>query len=147
MARRSQVMGIAVAAIAKHLTRRSSKDAHKCAPLSLALGVEIKDYKLRILILFLSLCLTACSTLVTNLTPRSQETETRISDDCAVKSRVYSGTQLNYDCLTEDDYEGMGLLCLIDIPLSLALDTIVLPYTIYKQYKYGNFCAERDKDI
>ena len=126
---------------------RDVKKLRFSPPVTQALGVEIKDYKLRILILFLSVCLTACSTLVTNLIPRSQETETRISDDCAVKSRVYSGTQLNYDCLTEDDYEGMGLLCLIDIPLSLALDTIVLPYTIYKQYKYGNFCAERDKDI
>ena len=81
--------------------------------------------------------------MVTNLTPLSETTETKYSNDCEIRSWLYSGTQLNYYCLTEDAYEGMGILCFIDLPLSLALDTVVLPYTAYKQYRYGNYCEER----
>ena len=32
--------------------------------------------------------------------------------------------------------------CLIDLPLSLAMDTVLLPVTIYKQFKYGNICKK-----
>ena len=28
---------------------------------------------------------------------------------------------------------------IVDLPLSLAMDTILLPYTIYTQVRYGNF--------
>jgi len=31
----------------------------------------------------------------------------------------------------------------VDIPLSLAADTIVLPYTLYQQITVGNICRER----
>ncbi len=34
----------------------------------------------------------------------------------------------------------MELFLMIDIPLSFALDTVILPVTIYKQLKYGNIC-------
>ena len=51
--------------------------------------------------------------------------------------RVYSGARLDTFCMTK--IAEPLLFCVLDTPLSLALDTIVLPYTIYGQIKYGNF--------
>ncbi|MDD5131930.1 MAG: YceK/YidQ family lipoprotein [bacterium] len=48
--------------------------------------------------------------------------------------RVYSGTVLDFYGLGADN---MGIFALCDLPLSLALDTIILPYTIPRQLKYG----------
>jgi uncharacterized protein YceK len=31
---------------------------------------------------------------------------------------------------------------ILDIPLSIAADTIILPYTIYRQIQYGNICPK-----
>jgi hypothetical protein len=30
-------------------------------------------------------------------------------------------------------------ILLMDVPLSLATDTLILPLTIYQQYKYGDY--------
>lgn len=34
------------------------------------------------------------------------------------------------------------LFLILDVPLSLALDTILLPYTVYRQVKHGNICTK-----
>jgi hypothetical protein len=39
----------------------------------------------------------------------------------------------------------VSMFCLIDIPLSLALDTAILPYTAYRQIRYGDICKFQPK--
>jgi hypothetical protein len=31
---------------------------------------------------------------------------------------------------------------LLDLPVSLVADTVILPYTIYEQIKYGDICLD-----
>lgn len=67
---------------------------------------------------------------------------------------IYSGVITDvrgighYGCGTNDKCEygyyketnNVEFFLVVDIPLSLALDTVLLPITIYKQLKYGNIC-------
>jgi uncharacterized protein YceK len=59
--------------------------------------------------------------------------------DDAVIPYVYSGVSVDLTCLRVPI---VGLFCLIDLPLSAALDTVILPYTIYKQKTYGNWYTQ-----
>ena len=61
------------------------------------------------------------------------EEQTKFGSDCNVP-RVYSGSDVDICGLTA---ENLGLFALIDLPLSFVVDTILLPYTIYSQQKYG----------
>jgi uncharacterized protein YceK len=48
-------------------------------------------------------------------------------------SWIYSGTHFDYKCFWHPEYRGtysIERLCLIDLPLSLAADTLILPVTI-----------------
>jgi uncharacterized protein YceK len=51
-----------------------------------------------------------------------------LSDD----QGVYRGVRGDIDCMrtAQDDTSGMELLCGLDLPFSLALDTIFLPFTL-----------------
>ena len=54
---------------------------------------------------------------------------------------MYSGTVFDFSCFYHPSYSGTNNIeaaCLLDLPLSLVTDTIMLPYTGYKQIKYGN---------
>jgi len=55
--------------------------------------------------------------------------------------RVYSGTIGDGYCLTHDRSGQIGFWCLLDLPLSLAADTVVLPFTAYQQVRHGNYHA------
>ena len=37
-------------------------------------------------------------------------------------------------------------LCIIDLPLSLAADIIILPYSTYRQIKYGNMAEHKVRE-
>jgi uncharacterized protein YceK len=50
--------------------------------------------------------------------------------------RVYSGVATDISFL-RGDAEDSGV-CALDLPLSFTVDTVALPYTIPRQYKYGN---------
>lgn len=74
----------------------------------------------------------------------------------ATLPNVYSGVVLDvqggldYKCPVSGECEffspgasnNVELFLLLDIPLSLTLDTILLPYTAYKQLKHGNICTK-----
>lgn len=48
-------------------------------------------------------------------------------------SWIYSGTHFSYKCVWHPEYSATAnveLFCLIDLPLSLAADTLILPVTI-----------------
>ena len=61
--------------------------------------------------------------------------------------RVYSGTIADAYCISQ--FAQPILLCLIDLPLSIAGDTLVLPYTIVRQIRSGSLrprCGARLRD-
>lgn len=58
---------------------------------------------------------------------------------------VYSGSTLDLSCIPA---ENAGFFCLVDLPLSLVVDTLILPFTAYRQIHEGNWydqqtCLER----
>ncbi len=56
--------------------------------------------------------------------------------------RVYSGVSNDYRFINGNS-EGKGWVFL-DMPLSFVADTVVLPYTVYKQAKLGNLCTKNE---
>lgn len=50
--------------------------------------------------------------------------------------RAYAGTVIDCNYLFGDDPD--GLLMIFDLPLSVAADTVALPYTAVRQSTYGN---------
>ncbi len=87
-----------------------------------------------------ALLLSGCSTLAT-FPAQDESVSFSCEDNCTV-SRMFSGTSMNF-CMLNRNAEGTGIV-IFDIPFSLAVDTIVLPITIYTQLTYGNIC---DKEI
>jgi uncharacterized protein YceK len=88
--------------------------------------------------------LTGCATALTLSTAGK---DTSCNSDCNVP-HVYSGTAMDVCGLTADN---LALFALLDLPLSLVADTIVLPYTVYAQNKYGDIsvkgsCTNRSED-
>lgn len=51
----------------------------------------------------------------------------------------YSGTQLNAYCLW-NNVDNVALFCLIDLPMSLAVDTVILPYTLFSELTDIGYC-------
>jgi uncharacterized protein YceK len=82
-----------------------------------------------------------CATIF-SLSPDRVEGELYESHD-SPKSfpRVYSGTLGDGYCVTHDQSGQIGFFCLLDLPLSLAADTVLLPYTAYQQIHHGNYHA------
>lgn len=59
--------------------------------------------------------------------------------DCSHRAtipNVYSGTVFDFQCLPA---ENAGFFCLVDLPLSFAMDTLMVPYTAYRQFRYGSW--------
>jgi len=90
----------------------------------------------------ISLALTGCGTVVTVLQDDAAAAQglRRQKTYCQSIPRVYSG--LSYDfCVLNAPPDPTGILVplvLLDLTLSGALDTVVLPYTIYRQGVDGN---------
>ncbi len=60
--------------------------------------------------------------------------------------RIYSGIFYDVSLVKYALYDGPGPdfefgMGITDFPFSLALDTVVLPYTVYTQIKYGDICG------
>lgn len=56
---------------------------------------------------------------------------------------IYSGTKFNSECIT-GNYENVAFFCLVDFPLSLVFDTVILPYTIYTKTSGNGYCPESE---
>jgi len=101
----------------------------------------------------LALSLTSCGTIVTQVVSRHPTYE-----ECAVQTvpHVYSGTvvdvrsALHYQCKSPGDCRyfaatetaNVEVLLLLDVPLSLAYDTLILPWTVFEQLEHGNYCTD-----
>ncbi|MDX1654716.1 MAG: hypothetical protein R3310_05850 [Candidatus Competibacteraceae bacterium] len=91
------------------------------------------------------LCLTSllvygCATIYT------QTSNPYIEDvkDCPEEKtipNVYSGLIFDLYCIPA---ENVGFFCVVDLPLSAALDTAILPFTIYKQIEKGDWYSKKD---
>ncbi len=108
--------------------------------------------KYRKLVVLPAVVLASCGTLLTQLTDTNPE-------DCSgmgTLPSVYSGVvfdvkgALHYECrkgkcefFTPGPSNNVELFLLLDVPLSLTLDTIVLPYTLYRQLRHGSICPAR----
>jgi uncharacterized protein YceK len=101
----------------------------------------------RILLMSTVILLHGCGTLQT-LNPADNHVEISLSgmkSHCETIPRVYSGTCFEAcKFIGEPIYDGVswepgGLpLFIFDIPLSFITDTLVLPYTVIRQYRVGN---------
>lgn len=61
------------------------------------------------------------------------------TESCKVIPRIYSGTVMDF-CGAFVGGGGQGAAIMFyDLFLSIPVDTLVLPYTIYSQFLYGNF--------
>ena len=63
-------------------------------------------------------------------------------DDYTGSGPIYSGTKFNSNCLCEGG-GNFALYCLIDFPLSLVVDTILLPYTVYSEITDTGYCEKK----
>jgi uncharacterized protein YceK len=87
--------------------------------------------------------LTGCATFATLSSDRVEGT--MFEDRALPRSlpRVYSGLLTDLHCLGALFGEGqggqIGFWCILDVPLSLAADTLILPYTGYEQLRFGSF--------
>jgi uncharacterized protein YceK len=99
-------------------------------------------------IILVTLLLYSCGTLYTQMSSKQKFCNTP-----SPIPNIYSGTYLGFACLTNYDCYNINNICspwrrsghtsgLGDVPLSLVLDTVILPYTIYKQVAYGNLSDE-----
>jgi uncharacterized protein YceK len=87
----------------------------------------------KILPILVPLFITGCSTATTVIGGANGTYKIEFSRSIP---RVYSGTANNLTYCHEGNAEDFTTL--IDIPFSLAADTLMLPYTIVTQAKYGN---------
>ena len=99
--------------------------------------------KVRLLLLIPSLFLSSCMSIatLTEETSKKFDEPDNCPEDCTVH-RVYSGVSVDMCILRTDDSGQGGAIAFWDLPFSFVLDTLVLPYTIYKQVSEGGSFSE-----
>lgn len=85
------------------------------------------------------LSLTGCASLYTQSHDAYDEAGVGCTDSKTIPN-VYSGTVFDLYCLPA---ENVAFFCLVDLPMSLAVDTLVLPYSIYRQASYGSWYNQK----
>lgn len=92
--------------------------------------------------LFVVACqLQGCATYVTNTFDPAELLTTPCGDSCEFMPRVYSGTFMDICGVLFDRGQGSSI-ALWDLPLSFIADTVILPYTAYKQITEGNISTK-----
>lgn len=97
---------------------------------------------MRLLFTCFLLLLLGCSSLLT-IADGSKEHSTILCDPDYTIPRIYSGVANDIRFL-RGQYQDKGLV-FWDLPFSLVVDTVALPYTICTQLKYGNLCTKIEK--
>jgi|GEM_PF-167355 len=99
---------------------------------------DLKQMRKTVIFSILFLLSSGCASIYTQTTdPYSKEIH-----DCTDPEfipNIYSGVIFDVYGLPA---ENAGFFCLIDLPLSAVVDTIILPYTIHKQIKQGNWFSQ-----
>jgi len=91
------------------------------------------------LILFITLFVSGCSTIVT------QGGYSGCEGRCSNVPQVFSGTAANLCCFSNCGSVGSSF-AILDLPFSFIADTLILPVTIYKQVVEGSICYVEDID-
>lgn len=106
----------------------------------------------RLSMLLVSLSLAGCGTINTVFKDDSIASYklARGQSHCDSIPRIYSGAALDYCTLNAEPRKSAGFdghpsapLMLLDLALSGVADTVVLPYTIYRQHKSGDIAKAR----
>lgn len=95
-------------------------------------------------LILMSFCtLTSCATVYTFTedVDRKFNEKDHCPEDCTVH-RVYSGVSVDACILRTDDSGQGAAIAFWDLPFSFVLDTVVLPYTTYKQLTVGGSFSE-----
>ena len=114
--------------------------------------LKIFQKKLLLGLLVIACQINGCATIVTTYSPDEVATEACQSKNCAFLPRIYSGTVMDFCGATASGSGQGGGLMLWDLPLSFVADTLILPYTVYKQITEGNIStkeiclAEKEKE-
>ena len=95
---------------------------------------------MKLLIIMICLLLGGCSTIAT-VAGGTKDSGFQCDPEFTI-TRIYSGTSNDFRFIA-GNYQDKGLVFL-DLPFSLVTDTMLLPYTIYAQARYGNLCNKRD---
>ncbi|RLU08524.1 YceK/YidQ family lipoprotein [Pseudomonas prosekii] len=101
--------------------------------------------KIALLLVTLSVLLTGCGTAVTVLQDDADAARSlrKQKTYCQSIPRIYSGLAYGF-CVLNAPPDPTGVLVplvLLDLSLSGVLDTVVLPYTIYRQAADGNIAV------
>jgi uncharacterized protein YceK len=91
--------------------------------------------------IFICLLLAGCSTVAT-VAGGKKDSGFQCDENFTI-SRIYSGVSNDIRFLA-GTYQDKGLIFL-DLPFSFVADTIVLPFSIYTQLRYGNLCDKMDR--
>lgn len=79
--------------------------------------------------------LSGCASLYTQSSDPYLDAKLDCSDAKAIP-HLYSGTVFDVYCLPA---ENVAFFCLVDLPLSLAVDTLISPVTLYRQIQRGHW--------
>jgi uncharacterized protein YceK len=96
----------------------------------------------KILTLILVAFLSGCGTILSHV-----EGDNYNDLDHETLPRAYSGVVLDYRMFYHPQYSqpnNMELFFFIDLPISLVADTLILPYTGYKQIVEGSYGENRE---
>lgn len=116
----------------------------------------------------LCICVSGCGTAISQYVGHQEDSkivcesrEEYERETCGIgQPNVYSGVSFDTRLLLtpficesrgEGDmiygyiYPVVAPVLIIDLPLSLATDTVILPYTIYRQFKYGSMIELKEK--
>jgi uncharacterized protein YceK len=90
------------------------------------------------LILISAITLSGCSSIYTLSSDfdKALSSSDVCPQDCTVH-RIYSGVSLDVCILRSDNAGQGGAIAFWDLPFSFVVDTVALPYTIYKQASVG----------
>ncbi len=90
--------------------------------------------------LCLSLLLSGCASIYTQTHDAYTDAGVGCADGKTIPN-IYSGLVFDIYCLPA---ENAGFFCLVDLPLSLVVDTVVVPYSAYRQVTYGSWYSQQD---
>lgn len=80
--------------------------------------------------------ITGCGTVFTQYSGN----EAADPEHFPVIPRMYSGTYFDFSCAFHSGPpNNIELFCFVDLPMSIALDTVILPYSLYKQIECGSY--------
>lgn len=89
-------------------------------------------------LLLLITLLPGCASLYTQTNDAYEDAGAGCGDSKTIPN-VYSGFVFDLYCLPA---ENAGFFCLVDLPMSLVVDTLLLPYSVYRQTTYGSWYSQ-----